>query len=221
MFRNILGKRKPNEIIVVTENIDLVKYILVKEEMLEPYGSTKGLEAGEMFRLIELLYPLLIESSNDAAEIMSFYLGKEKTIKLMNEKAKAILMEQTEFSDPSGFDQNNVSNAKDLFYLARYILNNRPPILEITKGKKAGYSSEISFDIENLWNKNIFINDPTFIGGKTGFIKTSKETALFMFRLTTKESIERNIVICLLGSDNEEFDTQKIYIWLQKNYFKE
>ncbi len=207
--------------IVITENMDLRKSILVKEKMLEAYGSTEGLESGKWFRVVELFYPLLIESSNDAAEALSYFLGREKTIKLMNEKAEAIFMEQTEFVDPSGFAPENVSTARDLFYLVRYLLNNRPPILEITKGKEVLSFGEVDFEIEELWNKNVFIDDPTFVGGKTGFIKASRYTAVFIFRFTTQDGTERNIAIILLGSENNETDTQKIYKWLQENYFKE
>ncbi|MFH1423615.1 MAG: L,D-transpeptidase family protein [Candidatus Nealsonbacteria bacterium] len=205
--------------VVVAENVDLRRSILVKEEMLEAYGSTEGLEADKRFRVVELFYPLLIESSNDAAEVLSYFLGKEKTIRLMNEKAKAILMEQTTYVDPSGFDPENISTASDLFYLAKYLLDVRPPILEITKGEKVLSFGEIDFKIEDLWNKNVFIEDPTFIGGKTGFIKTSKDTAVFIFRLITAGGAERNVAIILLASEDEKVDTQKIYTWLHKDHF--
>ena len=206
--------------VVIAENVDLRRSILVKEKMLEAYGSTKGLTAGKRFRVVELFYPLLIESSNDAAEVLSCFLGKEKTIKLMNEEAKAILMEQTEFVDPSGFDPKNVASTRDLFYLARYLLNNRLPILEITKGEKVLSFGKVDFEIEELWNKNVFINDTTFIGGKTGYIFDSKNTALFIFRLTAPDNTERNVAIILLDSKNNKIDTHKIYKWLQENYFK-
>lgn len=204
---------------VVAENVDLRKSILVREEMLEPYGSTEGLEAGKRFSVVELFYLLLIESSNDAAEILSRFLGKEKTIKLMNEKTKSILMEKTSFIDPSGFDLENVSTAQDLFYLARYILNNRPPVFEISRGEKVQSFGEIQFEVEELWNKNIFINDPTFFGGKTGFLPEARQTALFIFHFADENGNERNIAIILLGSGNHKTDTQKIYIWLLENYF--
>ncbi len=206
--------------VVVAENVNLKKSILIKEKMLEAYGSTEGLEVGERFRVVELFYPLLIESSNDTAEALSYFLGREKTIKLMNEKAKSILMKQTEFTDPSGFDLGNVSTARDLFYLARYIFNNRPPILEITKGNKVRSFGDVSFDIEKFWNKNLFIDDPTFVGGKTGYLRESKSTAVFIFRLPDQDGIERNIAIILLGAQSNKTDTQKTYMWLLDNYFK-
>ncbi len=206
--------------IVVAENVDLKKSIWISKEILDAgYGSTKGLETGTSFRVVELFYPLLIESSNDAAEALSYFLGRAKTIKLMNEKAKSILMEQTNFTDPSGFDPENVSTSQDLFYLARYVLNVRPLFFEITKGKEVLSFGNIGFNIKEFWNKNIFINDDTFIGGKAGFIKASKQTALFTFRFADKNNVERKIAIILLGSDNIEIDAQKTYIWLQDNFF--
>jgi len=204
--------------IVVAENVDLRKSILVKPEMLEAYGSTRGLEVGKSFRVVELFYPLLISSSNDAAEVLSGFLGRTKTIKMMNEKAKAILMKDTEFTDPHGLDPKNVSTARDLFQLARYITETRPPFWEITKGKEVWSFGKVRFDIKELWNKNVFINDPNFVGGKTGFLAQSKYNALFIFKFLTKDKKKRNIVVILLGSDDVQIDTQKIYRWLLENY---
>jgi len=207
--------------LLVSENIDLRKSVLVKPEMLEAYGSTPGLEAGKSFRVVELFYPLLIESSNDAAEVLSYFLGRDKTIEMMNEKAKAILMDKTEFIDPQGFDVKNVSTAQDLFQLSRYLLNARPPLLEITKGKEVKSFGEVSFDVKEMWNKNIFINDPNFIGGKTGFLSASQGNALFIFKFLADEANgakNRNIVIILLSSGNSKNDTQNIYKWLLENH---
>jgi len=204
--------------IVIAENIDLRKSILVKPEMLEAYGSTKGLEAGKSFRVVELFYPLLIGSSNDAAEVLSGFLGRTKTIEMMNEKAKAILMENTEFTDPHGFDLKNISTAQDLFQLARYVLDARPLLLEITKGKIVRSFGEVRFEIKELWNKNVFFNDPNFVGGKTGFLAQPKNNALFIFKFLTEDEKTRDIVIIFLGSDDNKIDTQKIYKWLLENY---
>jgi len=206
--------------IVVAENVDLRKSILVKEEMLDAYGSTEGLEAEKRYRVVELFYPLLMESSNDAAEVLSRFLGRERTIRLMNEKSKAILMENTVFTCPSGFDLRNVSTAQDLFYLGRYVLNNRPPLFEIGKGKEVLSFGQIQFDIEKFWNKNIFITDPTFVGGKTGFLPEAGQTTLFIFRFSDTNEKERDIAIILLNSEDSKVDTQGVYIWLQDNYFK-
>jgi hypothetical protein len=201
--------------VITAENIDLQRSVLIDQKILDAgYGSTDGLEPGKRFRIVQLFYPLLIESSNDSAFALTRLLGSEKTISSMNEKAESILMENTKFVEPSGYDPQNVSTAKDLFYLARYILNNRYPILEITKGNKVTSFGPVGFDLKELWNKNLFIYDPTFVGGKTGYIKESKNTGVFIFDFDG-----RKIAFIFLGSSDLKYDTQKLYIWLQKNYF--
>lgn len=204
--------------VVVAENVNLRKSITVKKEMLDAYGSTEGLEVGKKFRVVELFYPLLIESSNDAAEVLAGYLGRPKTIEMMNEKAKAILMENTEFVDPHGFDRRNVSTPQDLFQLARYIWLVRPLLWEITKGNEVPSFGDVHFDIKKLWNKNIFVHDPNFVGGKTGYTFGTGYNAVFIFKFKTEEKDIRYIAFIILDSKNLRSDTQKIYRWIWKNY---
>ena len=204
--------------IVVAENIDLRRSIVVQQKMLKPRGFTKGIEAGRRFRVVELFYPLLIESSNDSAEILSGFLGRDRTIRKMNQKAEAILMKSTEFVDPHGLSLKNVSTAQDLFQLARYTLNVRQPLLEISRGNKVRSFGRVYFKIEELFNRNIFFNDPSFVGGKTGFLLQAKHSAIFIFRFSTYSEEIRNIAIILLGSENNKVDTQRIYRWLLENY---
>jgi D-alanyl-D-alanine carboxypeptidase len=206
--------------VTITENINLDEKIIVKEKMLDGYGSIDGVEVGRELSVIDLLYPMLIESSNNAAKVISYFFYPEKTVELMNEKAETLFMKDTHFVDPSGFEVGNVSTVKDLFYLARYILNNRTPLFDITRNKKVHLFEEINYKISDLWNKNVFCNDPTFLGGKTGFIQESRYTGVFTFRLKTLEEVERNIAIIVLRSENEKRDTQNLYIWLTKNYFQ-
>ncbi|MDP2950783.1 MAG: serine hydrolase [bacterium] len=209
--------------IVVSENVDLRKKIVVQDYMLnQGFGETESIKTGDYLDVVDLLHPLLIESSNDAAEVSAGFLGRNRTIDLMNEKAKAILMPNTNFTCPSGYATSNVSTARDLFYLARYVLNNRPLLFDISKSKEVPNFGKANFDLSVLWNKNVFSEDETFVGGKTGYIKTSGYNGLFVFKFTTKEGEERNIVFILLGTphlDEVKSNTQKLYIWVQKNYF--
>jgi D-alanyl-D-alanine carboxypeptidase len=206
--------------IIVSENINLEKYITITEQMLKDgYGSTTDLNEKESYRIVELFYPLLIESSNDAAMALASYLGKNTTIAKMNTKASMMLMKNSQFSDVSGYDPGNVSSATDLFQIARYVTNVRPLIWDITKGKKVLSFGSNRFLDTKFWNKNIFYLDNTLIGGKTGFTKESKSTGIFVFRFFDKEKNIRNITFILLGSNYLKGDTQKLYNWVSKNYF--
>jgi D-alanyl-D-alanine carboxypeptidase len=228
--KNIEGKRsiasltKLMTAIIVSENIDLRKSIEITSEMLKPFGTTTGLVAGKTYKIVDLFYPMLIESSNDVAEALSSFLGKEKTIKLMNEKAKFLLMKDTNFIDPHGLDADNISTPKDLFYLARYITNNRPPIWKISKNEQVNSYGEVTF--KQLLNKNLFSTNTDFIGGKTGYIIASRYNGIFLFKFLDKYSEERKIAIILLGSknwlldsDSLKTDANKVIDWVKNNFF--
>lgn len=209
---------------VVSEEIDLRKSITVSTAMLEPYGETEGLSAGKEFSIVNLFYPLLTESSNDAAEVLSYFLGRKRAVELMNKKAKSIMMNDTDFADVHGYGPENISSARDIFYLVRYVLNNRPLIWDITKGKEVISYGDITF--KNLENRNLFYSDPDFAGGKTGYIISSKYVGAFIFKLKYNNEKERKAAIIILGSDNLktgenslEKETIKVLDWLKKNYF--
>ncbi|OHA62588.1 MAG: hypothetical protein A3E07_01160 [Candidatus Wildermuthbacteria bacterium RIFCSPHIGHO2_12_FULL_45_9] len=204
--------------LVVTENIDLRREVEVRSSMLEAYGVTKELETGESYRVVELLYPLLMPSSNDAAEVLTGFFGRSRTIEMMNEKAKAMFMRDTFFVDPSGLSDGNVASTQDLLYLGRYILNNRPPLFDITKGNDVRSFGGVSFAIDEMKNKNLFEKEPNFLGGKTGYIIAARYTGLFLFRMKTPDNQIRNIVFAVLGSENARKDTQHLSDWLEKSY---
>ncbi|MDI6883216.1 MAG: L,D-transpeptidase family protein [Patescibacteria group bacterium] len=211
--------------IVIAERVDLRKSILAKKEMIEPFKIfnwfSPKLEIGREYKVIELFYPLLIESSNDVAEALGYFLGKEETVRLMEEKARAILMEKTNFADVTGISENNLSTTEDLFYLARYILSSRPTLLKISKREEV-LTFGISISFKELKNKNILFEYPNFLGGKTGYTKISKYTGIFILKFipkTTDSNQERVISIILLGSESLEDDLQEIFQWFRENYF--
>lgn len=165
---------------------------------------------------------MLMQSSNDAAEVLALFLGRNRAVRLMNEKAKSLLMTNSQFVCPSGYSPENISTAQDLYYLARYIFYNRPPLLKISRGERVPAFGPLSFNLEEIWNKNIFVHDETFLGGKTGFIEQSGYNGLFLFQFKDEEGRERPVVIIVLGSGSlaaRKSDVQKTYIWLKKNYF--
>ena len=213
--------------VIIFENVDLRKPILITPYVLEPPGDTKDLKTGKVFRVFEFFWPLLVESSSDAAKALSISMGEGKTVRLMNEKAKATLMEGTNFVDPLGLSEENITTSEDLFYLARYLLNSRPTLLKISRGEKIQtFGYPLSFT--NLDNKNIFFDDPNFVGGKTNYMDAPRASGLFVFKLLQKDGTERKVAIILFGSESSEGpqaglkkDTEQVLNWLKENYFKE
>lgn len=76
--------------ITVIENCDINNEIIVPESCTDVEGSSVYLKAGERYKIIDLLYGLMLRSGNDAAETLAVCVGGsiEGFVKLMNETAK-------------------------------------------------------------------------------------------------------------------------------------
>jgi D-alanyl-D-alanine carboxypeptidase len=197
------------------------EYINLDSDIEVPEGanvhtSKPRLKVGDMVSAYNLLFPLLMESSNEAAETFASYLGRERFVSLMNKKAEAIGMTHTSFVDASGIGEGNISTTADLFNLAKYLYNNRSFVLKIAAGdvKDSAYGRPA---FENLENYNLFSDDPSFIGGKIGKTSVAKETFIGVWEMELSGE-ERPIVVILLGSDFVQSDALKVINWLKSSY---
>lgn len=104
---------------------DLSQKVTIRREWTGIEGSSMYLKPGEQLTVEELLYGLLLSSGNDAAAaIAGLCCGSQEAFAArMNEKAAALGMEDTHFTDPSGLDdQGQWSTAYDVALLARAVL---------------------------------------------------------------------------------------------------
>jgi serine-type D-Ala-D-Ala carboxypeptidase (penicillin-binding protein 5/6) len=78
-------------------------------------GSVVAVRAGEQLTERQLLDALLIASGNNIAEMLAALVAGSETRFLaeMNAEARALGMDQTIYTDPSGFDPSTVSTAAD------------------------------------------------------------------------------------------------------------
>jgi len=201
--------------IIATEYINVEQSTVITSDMLVPTSKPR-LVVGQKVSVLHLLYPLLTESSNEAAAAISKILGTEKFVGLMNGKAKAIGMRDTNFVDPAGSGQGNTSTAQDLFQLAKYLYNNRSFILAISKGSQ-GQSAYDPPTWQHLENFNIFQGDPDFIGGKVGKSSSAGETVLSVFEIESA-GIRRPVVVVVLGSENGAEDATALIGFIKNSY---
>jgi len=197
--------------LVSVETIDQYSQVSVPKFAVETLGVQGGLRAGEILSANDLLYALLLESSNDAAEALAGFAGRDDFIKNMNNRAAALGLDGTTFLDPSGLSEGNKSTSNDLFKLFQYIRENHPEIIKITDTKSHKAKKHTWF------NNNKFINDRLYTGGKNGFTSAAKHTLLTTFELPLSDSGSRNVAIVLLQSDKTEKDTRDILFYLLRN----
>jgi len=150
--------------------------ITVTKEMVSVEGTSMGLMVGDSVSLKELVYGMLLQSGNDAANTVACFLSgsPEEFAKLMNERAEKIGMKNSNFVTASGLDsENHYSTAYDMALLACESIKN-PEFVSICSQKtaKLTYGNPPYPRTLTNHNKLLWKYDDT-IGIKTGFTKKS------------------------------------------------
>jgi len=166
--------------VAAVESFPLFDEIRVDRRAVGVEGSSVYLFEGEKTTLNDLLFCLLLESANDAAEAIAYAVSGsvEDFAALMNETAKRIGMKNTHFANPHGlYDKEHYSTAYDMALLTAYAGEN-----EIVAGIMATKSLRLAVTGKNgdtgeyryLSNHNKLLRMYDLcIGGKTGFTVAS------------------------------------------------
>lgn len=196
--------------VVAEENLGLDTKTVISQDAIDTYGTQGDLRTKETYTVGELLYPLLLESSNDAAEALALTKDRENFLNTMNEKAKNIGLLNTSFNDASGLSAENVSTVTDLFRLTQYISKYRSYIFDITtlKTKQLGK--------KNWINNSRFRNDRDYVGGKNGYIDEARKTHIVLFDETFNKET-RTIAYIILRSDDVSYDIKMLRDFVYKN----
>ncbi|MBI2049171.1 MAG: CapA family protein [Parcubacteria group bacterium] len=205
--------------VVAEEMLPPEKIVSISPRALATYGGSGELRSGDEFSVQELLYPLLIESSNDAAEALAETVGREQFIAAMNALAKKLGLVRTSFKDPSGLLFGNTSTARDLFLFSQFLVSagggsssggkNHADILAISKTPAFEASANDFRTGARRWrNNNEFVRDgnPYLIGTKNGYTDEAAQTTVSLFALPVSETKVRRVAVVLLGSHNREGD---------------
>lgn len=150
--------------------------INVTDEMVAVEGTSMGLKVGDSVSLKELVYGMLLQSGNDAANTVAHVLGgtPEGFAVMMNARAKEIGMNNTNFVTASGLDsKEHYSTAYDMALLACECLEN-PEFKSICSDKSARLTYGNPPYARTLTNHNRLLwSYEGAIGVKTGFTKKS------------------------------------------------
>lgn len=201
--------------VVADETISGDNTISISSSAVNTEGHAGGLVAGDRFALKTLYYPLLLESSNDAATAIAEHKGKRRFVNLMNRKALALRMGTTQFADPSGLSPNNTATARDLLRLSQYIHEKKPFIFDITTRLQKAVPRQSSDGLRTFSNNNPLKNQARFEGGKNGYTDAAKYTLLSLFSIPVDQK-EHTVAVIVLGSENHVEDTQRLLSWLRR-----
>lgn len=162
--------------LIALESATPDKEITVTKEMVSVEGTSMGLMPGDRVSISELVYGMLLQSGNDAANTVAYVIGgsRDGFAKLMNDRAREIGMDNTNFVTASGLDDDNhYSTAYDMALLAAECIKN-PEFAEICRQKTAKLTYGNPPYARTLTNHNKLLwKYSDSIGIKTGFTKKS------------------------------------------------
>lgn len=179
--------------ILAIENCDLNETQVASQSAISALksGYTKAnIQVGEEFTIDELISVMMIQSANEAANIIAEHISGsvEEFANLMNEKAKEIGCLDTHFVNPNGMhSENHYSTAYDMALIARYCMKNEKfreyavlkeaslPRTEYWQDEQVEKNGErIFYNTNNLMQKDSKFYYPTCIGIKSGFTTPAK-----------------------------------------------
>lgn len=116
--------------LVVVENCDnLDAMVTVTASAIDPlkglYSSSADLEEGELISVRNLLYCMMLENANDAANVLAEYIGGsvENFVKMMNDRAKELGCKNTNFTNAHGLDEEGeYTTANDMYLITKKAL---------------------------------------------------------------------------------------------------
>ena len=217
-FKNINATIAPASLtklmtsLILIDNYNLSDYIEISLPSDYIYeGKVAYLKSGQKMTIESLLEFILIYSANDAcfAVVQLFNENTDDFLVLMNKRAKQLGMNNTNFKNPDGLDQDgHYTTLSDLLILSKEVIDNYE-LLSIIMRKS--FISNIEGEDKVYLNTNKLI-ERNFYGLKTGW---TNEAGLTFIGLN--QSNDRNILTIVNKSfvnekkDNHFMDTQNLY----------
>ena len=217
-FKNINATIAPASLtklmtsLILIENYNLSDYIEISLPSDYIYeGKVAYLKSGQKMTIESLLEFILIYSANDAcfAVVQLFNENTDDFLALMNKRANQLGMNNTNFKNPDGLDQDgHYTTLSDLLILSKEVIDNYE-LMSIIMRKS--FISNIEGEDKVYLNTNKLI-ERNFYGLKTGW---TNEAGLTFIGLN--QSNDRNILTIVNKSyvnekkDNHFVDTQNLY----------
>ena len=211
--------------LVVARHYDLDDTIVISRAAVLEEENFGQLKEGDEFLRRDLLYPLLMESSNDASAAFALEVGMSNFLDFMNQEATFLGLKNTLFVNHAGLDPDipngpiNYSTARDLFILTRYIKTFYPTTFEILGFKEHPlYTTDGQFH-HTMKNTNELLSSngwPTkVLGGKTGWTPEAQGALVLVLESPKGKGYLINVV---LGSPKRFQDMGELVDWVFDSY---
>lgn len=172
----------------------------------EDGSSIMGLQKGMRMTVEELVWGLMFRSGNDAAiEIARVHGGEQTFVSLMNAKAAALGLKDTQFRNAHGLDAPGAySTTFDMAQLGKALLAN-PTLARMVRTKE----HDTSWDSISMENGNwLLYVYPDAIGIKTGYTEEAGGTIV-----AAAERDGRVLIASIFDSADIFWDSMRLFDW--------
>ena len=163
---------------------------------IETEGRAGSLQVGQQYTPRELLFPLLLLSSNDAGAAIERLIGREHFNNAVQGLIANASLVQTNIVESSGLRIENTATVRDMVSLLAYLYRETPYLLDITT--LSAYQGEYAGWLNN--NPGFLIEG--WSGGKQGYLP---EVGYTFAGLYERDHV---YVVVLLGSESIQKDVE-------------
>jgi D-alanyl-D-alanine carboxypeptidase (penicillin-binding protein 5/6) len=189
--------------LVALNNLKLDDKVPVSAYAASAPASKLNIKPGETYSVQDMLYAILLASSNDASRAMGERISgsEERFAKFMTQKAREWGAYRSRFENANGLPADDqYSCAYDLALVFRKAMEN-PTFAKIVNTKT--YELQDGKEVRN--HNRFLFTTPLAVGGKTGYTKAARHTYVGMF-----QNGDKRIIVSLLGSDGKWADLRTL-----------
>lgn len=200
--RPIASLTKLMTVYLILRDKNLDELVTIPKEVSTVQGGGSAvinLVPGDKMTARQLVQAALIPSANDAAIALAVWHSGSVNdfVATMNDTARSLKMESTNFENPTGLDTvGHVSTAKDLALLTHYLLEN-DFFRQSVNTKSLTITSERGRKYPLNTTNELLLNAPSVRGVKTGYTQAAGECLV-----TLSEREGREVITVVLGSSD-------------------
>lgn len=204
------------------KKLDVAQKLPVSERAWKMPGSRMFIDPKMQVPVEDLLKGMIVQSGNDATIALAEGVGGtvERFVELMNQQAKALGMNQTQFKNPEGLTApGHTTTARDLVTLSSRLMKDFPDRVGYYAIQRYRYTGTPA---ANDSNRNLLLfRDPTVDGLKTGHTNAAGYCLVATARRTASElgdgvAGQRRLLSVVLGASSENAratESQKLLNW--------
>jgi D-alanyl-D-alanine carboxypeptidase (penicillin-binding protein 5/6) len=200
-----------------SRKVDLKQALPVSERAWKMPGSRMFIDPKMKVPVEDLIKGMIVQSGNDATMALAEGVGgsAERFVQMMNEQAKALGMNQTQYKNPEGLTAaGHTTTVRDLSILATRLMRDFPEYVPYYAIKKYRYPGTPA---ANESNRNLLLfRDPSVDGLKTGHTQAAGYCLVATAKREFPNVGARRLLSIVVGTDSENArsnESQKLLNW--------